>query len=241
MEFLDIEKKDRVAVIKWRHEEQNRFHTPFLEENLTILDELANDDKTCGVVVTSATEKFFSTGLYLEWMMEQGGKNPENLRAFLELIHKFLIVITGYPKPLIAAINGHAAGAGAIVAACMDFRFMREEKGFVRLPEIHINIPFWPGMTAIFKDIMPARHIRDLFYLGEKHTALEMAKMGYVDFVCPYDKLVPKAVEMAAKLGIAESKTYAIIKRGLRQRVLEIMEKEDSQAIEDFMANALGK
>lgn len=238
MEFLEVKKEGRVAIIKWNHGEQNQFHTPFLKENLATLEVLAGDDTVSAIVVTSATEKFFSTGLYLEWMMEQGAKDPENLREFLNYIHKFVMNITGYPKPMIAAINGHAAGAGAIIAACMDYRFMRREKGFVRLPEVHINITFWPGMTAIFKDIMPAKSVRKFFYEGNKHTAEEAEKMGYVDFVVPYDQLVPKAVEFAAKLGIAQTETYAIIKNGLRQRVLDIMANEDPKAIDEFMARA---
>ncbi len=236
MGFIEIKKEGSVAIAVWKHEEQNRFTSPFMEEIAQSLNELAKDDAVSSVVIASGHEKYFSTGLHLEWMMQQGASDPNALKEFLHHIHNNLILFTSYPKPFIAAITGHCVAAGCIFGACMDFRYMSEDRGFVRLPEVQINIPFWPGMRAIFQDILPPKAQRDLFYTGDRFTAKQAYEMEYIDELFPADQVLPKAVELAEKLGRAKTETYAHIKRDLRRRVLTIMKEEDPRAIEFFMS-----
>ena len=70
-----------VAVMTWAHEEQNRFTTDFLGEVCDGWEALAADDTVRGVVVTGAQERFFSTGIYLEWLMAEAAKGPEAAQA----------------------------------------------------------------------------------------------------------------------------------------------------------------
>ena len=235
MEFFDVKKDGHVAIIIWHYGEQNQFTTPFLRANLETLAELEADASVCGVVVASSVEKYFSTGLHLAWMMEQGAKDPENVREFLELLHQILYTWAGFGKPLIAAIGGHSVGAGCILPACADYRLMTMERGFVRLPEVQINIPFWPGMSAILKDILPPASVRNMFLTGDKFTAAEAQALGYIDELCTADTLVPRAVALAAKLGAADPRTYRAIKHGMREGVLRIMRDDDPKAVEEFV------
>jgi enoyl-CoA hydratase/carnithine racemase len=235
MEFLTIEKINSVAVMKWRHQDQNRFHTPFMTEVIDQLTRLAKDDSVTGVVVTSRQEKIFTTGLYLEWMLEQAQKTPLAAREFMEAIHRFMLVVTEFPKPIVAAINGHAVGLGVVITACMDFRLMRADYGFIRLPEVHIDIPFWPGMTAILREVMPEKSFREMTYTGDKFTAENAHAMGFIDRVCAPEELLPEAIALAAKLGKGARRTYATIKKDSRSRVLDIMKKQDPLAIDELL------
>lgn len=235
MEFLTIEKEGSVAVMKWHHEKQNRFNTPFMNEILAALDELEKDDNTRAVVVTAVQEKYFSTGLFLDWMMQQGAKDPGLIQHFLETLNTFLMRFTAFPKPMVAAINGHAIAAGAFITSCMDYRYMREDKGLVGLPEVQIDIPFWPGMIAILRASMPEKSLRDMAYTGDRYTSQMAYDMGFIDALLPADELLPKSIELATKLGQANTETYAAIKLGLRKGVLDIMKNEDPAAIGLFM------
>ena len=237
MELITIEKDGATAIMTWRHERQNQFTTPFLTENIEALNALAADITVNGVVITSGDDKYFSTGLHLAWMIQVGQEDPTNVLRFLQTLNSFLKTLTGFPKPLVAAINGHAVAAGCISAACMDYRLMRQDKGLVSLPEVQIDIPFWPGMTAIFKDILPPASFRDMAYTGQRFTSVQANELGYIDRVCPLDELLPAALDLARQLGQANWETYATIKRGLRQRVLDIMEHDDPKAIEQFIFN----
>lgn len=235
MENLTIEATDGVAVLTLSHEEQNRFTTSFLEEISAGLAGLVADDAVRGVVVTGAQEKYFSTGIHLEWLMGQGFADLENVRRFTKALNQTLLDATGFPKPLVAALNGHAVAGGAILAACADFRLMPPDRGFVRLPEVQIDIPFWPGMTALFQSILPPSTFRTMAYTGDRFTSAQAHDMGYVDELVEADGLLARAVELARKLGQSKTSTYASIKREMRRHVLELMRTEDPKAGEALL------
>ena len=236
MEFVRVEKQGAVAVVTLRHEEQNRFTTPFLREILDALAELERDEVVRAVVVATGQEKHFSSGLHLEWMMVQGAKGPAVLKEFMQMLHRLLVTATAYPKPLVGAIGGHAVGAGAVFAACLDFRLMPLDRGFIRFPEVQVSIPFWPGMMALIKDILPAASLRDFVYTGKPFPSARAKEMGFVDELCPREGLVARAVELAAELATGDLATYGLIKRELRRGVLDTMEREDPRAIAALVA-----
>lgn len=234
MAFVDVEKMDNnVAVMYWDHEEQNRFTASFCLEIISKIDELAKDDKVNSVVVTGRQEKFFSTGLYLDWLAEEARRNPQNIPDFLQTIIALNKKIVGFPKPLIAAINGHAVAQGCIVCAFMDFRFMRDDQGFISLPEVLIGIPFLPSMILLFQQILSGRSFRDLAYTGRRYTSAEAKELGYIDKLCDADSLVPEAVEFAGNLGSTINRNnYMNIKLFNRRDVLVAMDKEDPLQID---------
>lgn len=236
-----MEKRGSVAVLTWHSGPQNQFTSPFLQANLDALAECEQDKAVRAVVVTASHEKYFSTGIHLAWMMEQGAQDVELVHDFLKLLNRILITWTGYPKPLVCAINGHAVGGGAILPCCADYRLMNADAGFVRFPEVQINIPFWPGMSAIVKDILTPQSIRTMFYTGDKFTSQQSLEMGYIDEVHPSGQLVDMAVELAKKLGQAENSTYKLIKDGIRGGVLKTMEEEDPKTIGRIITEMKGQ
>ena len=239
MEHLTCEQDGSVAIMTWHHEEQNRFTTPFLNEILTALSELADNDAVTAVVVTSGHEKYFSTGLHLEWIVDQGSQDPSRLKEFLGALNGMLKLVTAFPKPLVAALSGHTIAAGCVTSACMDYRLMRKDKGLVGLPGVKIDIPFWPSMTAIFQQIMPAQAFRDMAYTGDRFTSQQAFEMGYVDQLCEADELLPAAVALARRLGANNPKTFEAIKLGMRERVIHAIDNENPKAIEQFVGKML--
>jgi Delta3-Delta2-enoyl-CoA isomerase len=182
------------------------------------------------LIITGAQEKFFNTGLNLEWMMQNMAK-PGVIEQFLFDMNKLFMRFCNYPKPVIAAINGHAIGNGLIMTAHMDFRLMREDRGWLNLPEVKINIPFLPGMLAIFKEVIPAKSLRDMIYLGRKYSARQGEELGFIDFVTDKDSLLPKAMELAQELTKVKMQAYAEIKRRNREKVMQVMIEEDEPAL----------
>ncbi|MDP8225811.1 MAG: enoyl-CoA hydratase/isomerase family protein [Candidatus Lernaella stagnicola] len=235
MSNLRIEKDGNVAIMVWQRAPQNQFNTEFLKEIVAALAELAADRDVKALVITSGVEKYYSTGLHLEWIMQEAMQNPPGVPEFFGMINKFMIEITAFPKPVIAAINGHCVAMGAIITASMDFRLMSPDKGFVRLPEVEINIPFLPGMRAIFKDILTPQAWRNLAYTSDRFTGEQAHAMGYVDALHPQDELLGAAVALADKLGRFKMSTYAAIKRDNRADVLRIMREEDPPAIQAML------
>ena len=235
MKHLRIEKDGNVAVIYLSIEPENQFTTPYFRELCETLDQLAEDRGVKALVFASGIEKFFSTGLHLAWVLAEAPTGSEVLPEYFGLLNRFMITLTGYPKPTIAVINGHAAGMGFVTTGCMDFRFMAPDKGFLRLPEVEINIPFTPGANELFRDIVSPQAWRDMAYTGEKKTGQQGFEMGFIDQLHPFDELIPAAVALAKKLGVHKTSTYAKIKRVNKQRVLDVMIHEDPKVIEEMI------
>jgi enoyl-CoA hydratase/carnithine racemase len=98
-------------------------------------------------LVTVGLGKFYSNGLDLNWMAANKSQSAANL---LEA-HKIFARLLNLPVPTIAAINGHAYAAGMMLALSHDFRVMRDDRGFLCLPEVDLHMPFTPGMNAVIR------------------------------------------------------------------------------------------
>jgi enoyl-CoA hydratase len=222
----------RVAVLTMNRERENRFNPELLTEMLNLLDELEANDDVGAIVLTGGDPKFFSNGLDLGWIMANMGK-PDAIVGNLAEIGEMFVRWTLFPKPTVAALNGHTFAAGLFLAAHLDFRFMREDRGWVCLPEVDINIPLLPGMIAICQAVMPPQGFRQLYYTGKRFTGTEAMGLGFVDQVFGEDELLPKSIEFAAELAKKRTRTYAEMKRRLRADVAHTIRTVDP---EHFMA-----
>ncbi|HTA32823.1 MAG TPA: enoyl-CoA hydratase/isomerase family protein [Solirubrobacteraceae bacterium] len=90
----------------------------------------------------------FSNGLDLDWM---GAAPPGGAAEVLHGLHALLARLLVFPTATVAAINGHAFAAGAMLALACDARVMREDRGYFCVPEVDLGLPFTPGMTALLK------------------------------------------------------------------------------------------
>ena len=234
MEYLKLEvhAKERVGVLEMNYQRENRLNPDFIGEMHAVLDEVEQDARVKALVVTGADPKYFSNGLDLNWLMPRMGQTDvlvDYLRQVNELFHRWTL----FPKPTVAALNGHTFAAGFFLAAHMDFRFMREDRGWICLPEVDINIPLLPGMIAICQAVLPPASFHRLYYTGGRFTGPEAVAMGFAEAALPADELVPHAVAFAAELGRKQTKTYAEMKRRLRGEVARILAEEDPK---DFAA-----
>lgn len=125
---------------------ENRFHPDWLTAMDAALDEVEQADGA-RALVTTATGKFFSNGLDLEWLSthesERGG--------YVGTVQHLLARVLALPLVTVAAIQGHAFAAGAMLTLSHDVRVMRADRGFWCLPEVDIQIPFTPGMSALIQ------------------------------------------------------------------------------------------
>lgn len=226
MEMIRLERQDGVGILTMNHERENRFSPEFLKAMLEGLDEAEKDPTVRAVVVTGGDPKFFSNGLDLGWLAANSDDMGKVL-AYLKLVNDIFKKWTLYPKPTIAALNGHTFAAGFFMAAHIDFRFMREDRGWICLPEVDINIPLLPGMIAICQATMSPKGFRRLYYTGARLTGPEAVEIGFVERVYPVEALLPACVEFASMLGKKKTATYAKMKRCIREDIARILDEVD--------------
>ena len=228
MQYITIDTQDRVALVTMNYKKENRFNPDFLKEMMDALDELEADKNAGALVLTGGDPKFFSNGLDLEWLMAHV-TDSNAVIGYLKSANALFKRMTLFPKPTVAALNGHTFAAGFFLAAHTDFRFMREDRGWCCLPEVDINIPLLPGMIAICQAVMPPAGVKQFYYTGKRFTGPESMQLGYVDGVFAENDLVPHCMAFAAELAKKKTRTYAEMKRRIRADIARILDEVDPE------------
>ncbi len=222
MQHLDLRKEDTVYVVTMIDiEHNNTFTEKVLEEHHRILEEIEATPGNCSAVLTSNNPKTWSQGINLEWLVPQPHTYYEEFKSLMD---KFLIRWALLDVPTVGCLTGHTFAGGAILASGLDFRFMREDRGWLCFPEVDIKIPFTPIMHGIV-DLLPNRQaLRDLLLTGKKIGGKEAAELGIVDAAYPQEILLEKSMEFAAMLAGKDRSTYAAIKKGMRSSLVAMKE-----------------
>lgn len=169
-------------------------------------------------VIITGSGSSFSAGVDLFRVLKDG---PEYSRRFLPVLDEFLRAALTFPKPVIAAVNGHAIAGGCILAAACDHRIMTEGHGRIGIPELAVGVPF----PALPLQIMAARmtdgHLRDLVFTGRTVQIDEAKAMGLIDEKCPAGMLLDRATEAAQKLAAIPAGAFALTKESFYTPILE--------------------
>jgi enoyl-CoA hydratase/carnithine racemase len=232
MAVITWKKQGGVAVVDMCNG-ANRMNQVFSEEMIRCLDEVAADTEVTSVILTSSDEKNFSQGIDVEWI---GGKlaagDNDAVKQFMyrmNIIFKRLLL---FPVPVVAAMNGHAFGNGAIIACACDFRFMRKDRGFFCFPEVDVSIPFLPGMIGFVRKAVPESCFNELLLSGRRATADELETAGVILNACDnQEALMAESLAFAAtfdkKRGI-----FAELKKRIHKELIRIIDEEDPEFIE---------
>jgi len=220
MSIMDLKKQGDVFVLTMQSGE-NRFNRMFIDALNEALDTVEKSAGPAALVTVGGEDKFYSNGLDLAWLSGDGqGEAPEFIKTVLKLLGR----IMAFPVPTAAAINGHAFAAGAMLALAHDFRVMRSDRGFFCLPEVDINIPFAPGMTALIKSRLTPNVFRSLLLTGARKGGIDAKELGIVDEAIPADQVLPRAMACVAPLAGKDRNTFRAIKRGMYADALALLE-----------------
>lgn len=176
-------------------ETENRFSPEWLA---TVRGHLATVAGADGprALVTAGAGKFFSNGLDLDWVSTHGERFP----AYLADVHALLAELLSMPVPTVAAVQGHAFAAGAMLALAHDFRVMRADRGYLCLPEVDIGLPFTPGMARLISARATPQTAVEAMTTGRRYGGTDALAAGLVDRVAAEDAVVADAVAQARPL-----------------------------------------
>ena len=186
---------------------ENRFHPDWLAEVDGLIDEVqaAIGPKA---LVTTASGKFFSNGLDLDWL----GSNSDQFLPYVISVHHLFERVLALPVPSVAAIQGHAFAGGGMLALAHDFRVMRADRGFFCLPEVDINIPFSRGMSGLIQGRLSKKTAHEAMTTGKRYGGGDALSAGIVDAIANEDDVLSAAIEIAAPLAAKAGPTLGTIK-----------------------------
>ncbi|AYF79567.1 enoyl-CoA hydratase/isomerase family protein [Nocardia yunnanensis] len=176
-------------------EGENRFHPDWVRGMEDLLDRVEGSSGARGLVTVGAG-KFYSTGFDVEWAAAHPERINENVGRLLGLFARIVTL----PMPTVAAINGHAYGAGAFLAVAHDYRVMRGDRGYVCFPGVTLGVNYAPGMVELAQAQLPLPLARRALVTGHRYGGAEALAAGLVDSVAGEDDVLRSAVEYAQSL-----------------------------------------
>ena len=198
--MIDLQKKDSIYLLTMDAGE-NKWNTAFTREFAKALDQIEKDDGPGALVTTASDSKFFSNGLDLDWI--QSPKDyPERGDSKVfgeEAMYLFGRIIT-LPIPTICAINGHAFGAGFMLALSHDVRIMRKDRGFLCANEIQLGMSIPRPELALFRHKIPANSFFETVQLSKRWTGPAALEAGIIQSVESMDDLTKIAIAKAEEL-----------------------------------------
>jgi enoyl-CoA hydratase len=175
-------------------------------------------DPLVKAVIITGSGSSFSAGVDLFRLINDG---PGYAQRFLPVLDDFLRSTLTFPKPIVAAVNGHAIAGGCILAAACDRRIMTEGTGRIGIPELAVGVPFPALPLQIMAARVPDSHLRDLVFTGRTVQVDEAKIMGLVDEKCPAGMLMDRATEVAQQLAAIPAGAFALTKEAFYLPVLE--------------------
>lgn len=216
----DIELRENCAIVRMNTNKMNVQNDGFFADLHDAFDRLEREFEPYPVVLTGQGDAF-SAGIDFRYSFDIfGSGDPDSIREWYRNYRATNLRIFQYPRPTVAAVNGHAIAGGLITALDCDFRIAARKPAKFGLNEVPIGIP------------MPAAYVEIIKYaLGEQVAALttlrgllysleEAEKLGFFHEVVGVEQLLPTAIAWAKCISPDCNMAYAMSKKALQDSVL---------------------
>lgn len=211
-DILKFEVDDGVAVITLnRPDKLNAFNRAMIKDWLAALEECEHRDDVRVVVLTGAGRAFCSGGDVGD--MDRSERTNWTTKDYLwEQIHRIPLALERIDKPVIAALNGPATGAGLDMALMCDLRFAAEEAKFA---ETYIKVGLVPGDGGAYflPRLVGLPKALELLWTGDFVDAREAERIGLVNRVYPGAQLMEETLRFARRLADGPSRAMRMTKR----------------------------
>lgn len=217
--MIETARHGNVAVLSLWHGKANALDLELCDAIVTRFNEIATSDARA--VVLTGQGGMFSAGVDLVRLLDGG---TAYIRAFLPALHRLYDTVFYHPKPVIAAINGHAIAGGCVLACCADRRVMARGGGRMGVTELLVGLPFPSLAFEVMRFVAAPRYFSDIVSSGQTYPADVALERGLVDDLADPDALLERALAMAAPLAALAPEAYALTKRQLRLPLTERMD-----------------
>jgi len=249
---IEIETRGALAVFRMEHGKANAFDLEFCEAITKQLEELSHS--SLRALVITGQGRIFSAGVDLPRVVEGG---LPYLRTFLPALKKAFETLFCFPKPVVAAINGHAIAGGCVLACATDHRLMASQSGRIGIPELLVGVPFPTLALEIMRSVAAPTHFRALIYRGATYSPEEAKEKGLLDEIVEPERLLDEAAAAAEVLAAVPPEVFAVTKRQMCDPVMKRTNEDASRfdpvidelwtapatltAIRDYVARTLKK
>jgi enoyl-CoA hydratase len=228
-EDLIVEKKGKLQIIKLnRPKVLNALRERTFAELEAVLDEVSAHAQTGALIVTGVGDRAFCAGGDIKEMVHMAS---EEAAAFARLAHGVLEKMENLPKPILAAVNGLALGAGCDLAIACDIVVASEKAVFGEPPPgVGIITPF--GGTQRLPRIIGPKRTKYLFFTGNTLDARTAFQMGLVNKVVKHAELLAETENLACKILARAPTALEFSKTLINSSMRQPIEKGDKLEVE---------
>lgn len=225
-DILLIEQQEGVRVITLnRPDKLNAFNGELGFKLQDALKEAERDKDTRCIVLTGAGRGFCAGQDLQDRMVSfEGGQRPSLGDSIKQRYNPIIIKIRRMEKPIIAAVNGVAAGAGASLALVCDLKIVAENANFIQSFSKVGLIPD-SGSTFILPRLIGYTKAFELMLTAGKLDANEALRLGLVNRVVPQENVMKEAMQLATDLSRGPSKAFGLTKRALNRAIFPDLEE----------------
>ncbi|MBI3490953.1 MAG: enoyl-CoA hydratase/isomerase family protein [Acidobacteria bacterium] len=221
--MIDLERRGDVAILRMAHGKANALDLEICDALTARLDECRGSSSSA--LVLTGAGAIFSAGVDLFRIVDSGAPY---VRTFLPAVSRTFETLFTFPKPVVAAVNGHAIAGGCVMACAADYRLMATEPGRIGIPELLVGVPFPIVPLEILRFVAAPQYLQALAYRGTTLTPQAAVQQGLIDEAVEPDRLLDTAVAVAERLASLPPEAFAVTKRQLRAPALQRI-REGSQ------------
>ncbi|GAC1682164.1 MAG: hypothetical protein PVS2B1_00450 [Candidatus Dormibacteraceae bacterium] len=220
-ECVEVQREGAIARVVMHRKGNNSIADDLLEELAAAFKELGDDTTVRVVVLASEYEKYFSVGADLTMLASIDRTAPDavdQIGALMKRLNDRYSSIERCPKPVIAAINGHALGGGSELTLCCDFRIMVED-GRSRIGQTESALGIIPGGGGTQRLPRLIGKAKAMRYMIEstRLSAREAEAVGWVDMAVAPDEFQGAVAALAGRLAKAATFAIAMIKDAVQR------------------------
>lgn len=233
---VDIERRGGTAVLAMRRGAVNALDLTAVEAMAATLATLAADETVTALVLTGAGPAFCA-GLDLKAVPHYGRAEQ---RGLVDGLNRLFGGLYGFPRPTVAAINGHAIAGGMVLALACDHRVCTQDGALLGLTEVKVGVPFPVAAIEVARNELSPAAARALVLFGRLIDPGQALAWGAVDELVASDAVLERACAEAATLAALPRDTFETVKRTLRQAALEriraAVEDGEDPTLEDWLS-----
>jgi len=214
MEHIQSERDGDLLILTMARGKANALNHVMVSELSNAVGEAARDSSVRGLVLASNRPRFFSSGFDVR---EVFAYDREGMARFFGGFIDLYEGVYRCPKPVVAALSGHAFAGGAILASACDFRIMAEGDYGFALNEINVGLALSGGMRRMVVHAAGLTGARELLLLGEPISPARALEIGLVKELAPAEEVRGRAITLARFLAAKPAAAYHEMKRSLRE------------------------
>ncbi len=231
--MIELEDRGAITVVRLARGKANALDAGLVAALIEVLDQLERSAAAAGVLTAQGTA--FSAGVDLKALVAGGA---EYVRGFLPQLQRLFERLATFPKPLVAAANGHAVAGGMILLLACDRRLLAGGTSRVGLPGVRVGLMYPAWAIELVRFATPPSLWAPLLYAGRTFQAEEALARGLVDELVEPARLLDRSCEVAGELAAIPAARFTATKLALRRPMIEaagrLASLTDAAVLEDW-------